>query len=566
MNQTSLLTDLGVPGSVGRGQVYIHIPGTGESTIDVDQASSVLHQWNPRDIFGLQAGRHFLKLGIDYRHVVSSVNPASLSVEADFFDGNSLLNNLASDISITRTKPAAPVFNEFPAFLQDEWKISKSLTLSPGLRWELDPPPHGSDGADAYTLLGSLATPAALQLAARGTPLWLPSWLNFAPRLGAAWSVDDRPGRETVLRAGAGVYFNSDNGPAAEAFSAIGFSATNHLENAPVPVTPAQLDFTTTPTAPYTNVFAFPHHFQLPYALQWNVSVERALGRDQTLTASWVGAGGHRLLEEQRIDISNENPEFGEVNYFPASISSSYQSFQAKFQRSIAPGVQTLASYVWSHSFDFGSTAPEFPLVRGNSDLDVRHNLQTVISWQQHTHPGSSGLRHLFIGWAADGRFSMRTGFPVNLMGNLFSDPATGDRYYSGVDLVPGRPLYQYGAEYAGGRAFNGGPGATSPAFLLPSGSTAGNAPRNLVRDFGDFQINAAIGRELHFSDWLNLNLRVEAFNLFNHPSLGYIDPILTNQLFGQATLLLNQSFGPSGPLYQQGGPRSLQFSARLHF
>lgn len=567
---TNLLSDLGVPTwfASARGQVYIHIPGIGESAIDVDQASSALHQWNPRDTFSFQAGPHFLRLGIDYRHIASSVNPAPLSVQADFFDEDSLRNNLASDISITKTTPTAPVFNEFSAFIQDEWKVSKRLTFSPGLRWEIDPPPHGGDGADAYTLLGSLASPASMQLAPRGTPLWHTSWLNFAPRIGMAWSVSNRPGRETVIRAGGGVYFSTDNAPAAEAFNAIGFSATNHLENVPVPITPAQLGFTATPTSPYTNsaVFAFPRHFQLPYTLQWNVAIDRALGRNQILNISWVGAGGRRLPEERRININIENPDFGEINYFPAGISSSYQSLQVKFQRSITPGVQALASYAWSHTLDFGSTAPEFPLGRGNSDLDVRHNLQLALSWAESKRSGNWIQRNVLGGWGLDGRFTARTGFPVNLMGNLFSDPATGDRYFSGVDLMPGQPLYLHGSQFPGGRMFNGGPGLHNPAFTLPTGLNAGNAPRNLVRDFGDYQINVAFRRDIHLYKSFNLQMRAEAFNVFNHPNFGYIDPVLSNQLFGQATLLLNQSLGSSGPLYQPGGPRSVQVSLRLRF
>jgi len=567
---TNLLVDLGLPATLtaGRGQAYIHIAGLGESAIEVDQAASALHQWDLRDVYSLQVGSHLIRSGIDYRHLVSSIHPAQLSVEADFFDANSLQNNRATDIAITQTAPAAPIFHELSAFIQDEWKITKALTFSPGLRWELDPPPHGEQGVDAYTTLGSLAAPATLQLAPRGTPLWHTSWLNVAPRFGMAWSMRNKPGQETVLRAGAGVYFNTDNEPAAEAFNAIGFSATNHLENVSLPVTPAQLDFTTSPTAPYTNttVFAFPRHLQLPYIWQWNVSMDRALGRYQTLSASWVAASGHRLLQEQRININRENPTFGEVNYFPGGISSNYQSLQVKFQRSIMPGVQALASYVWSHALDFGSTAPEFTLTRGNSDLDVRHNLQLALSWVEPKVSGNWLRRDLFGGWGLDGRFTVRSGFPVNLMGNLASDPATGDRYFSGVDLKPGRPLYLHGPQFPGGRAFNGGPNAMDPAFVLPGGSGPGDAPRNQVRDFGDYQFNAAFQRELHLYKEFNLQMRAEAFNVFNHANFGYVDPVLTNQFFGQATLLLNQSLGSSGPLYQPGGPRSIQALLRLHF
>lgn len=284
------------------------------------------------------------------------------------------------------------------------------------------------------------------------------------------------------------------------------------------------------------------------------------------MTASWVGASGHRLLQQRRTDINSENPEFGEINYFPGGIPSNYESLQLKFQRSISPGIQALASYAWSHSLDYGSTDPAFPLTRGNSDLDVRHNLQAALSWDGRRLSGNWLHRNVIGGWGTDGRFTARTGFPVNLMGNLFSDPATGERYYSGVDLIPGRPLYLYGSQYPGGRIFNGGPNVTNPAFGLPAGSAAGNAPRNQLRGFGDFQVNAAIRREIYLYHRLNLQLRAESFNLFNHPTFGYVDPVLSNELFGQATLLLNQSFGSTGPLYEPGGPRSLQFSVKLHF
>ena len=113
---------------------------------------------------------------------------------------------------------------------------------------------------------------------------------------------------------------------------------------------------------------------------------------------------------------------------------------------------------------------------------------------------------------------------------------------------------------------FNGGPNVTNPAFALPAGSNAGNAPRNFLRGFGDYQLDLAAQREIHLYKNLNMQLRAETFNTFNHPDLGYIDSVLSNALFGQATLMLNQSFGSAGPLYQTGGPRSVQVSVRLHF
>jgi hypothetical protein len=567
---TSLNGYLGIPSSSSSASAdaFIQIPGAGASEIKTDDAASSLYQWDLRDTFTAEAGHHLLRFGIDQRHIRSEITPPALTVEADFFDRNSMLQNLASDIAITRSDPAAPVFNEFASFVQDEWRLSRSVTLSPGLRWEVDPPPHSGSGEDAYTLLGDIAFPATMSLAPRGTPLWHAGWSNLAPRIGAAWSADSNPGRELLIRGGAGMFFDTADRAAAESFSALGFSATVHPESVPVPVTATQLDFSTAVSAPYTDttVFAFPQHLQLPYAIQWNVAAEKALDKSQTLTVSWVGANGRRLLHERRTNIGSENPDFGEVYFFPGRLTSSYESLQVKFQRSISHGLQALASYGWSHTLDYGSTDPAYPLTRANSDLDVRQNLQAALSWTERKRSGSWATRNLLGGWGVDGRVNARSAFPVTPLGNLFSDPATGNRYYSGVDTIAGRPVYLYGSTYPGGRMFNGGPDADNPAFVLPVGAVEGNALRNMLRGFGAEQINVALRREFPLHRDMMLQLRIDTFNLFNHPDLGYIDPIVTDALFGQSTLMLNQSFGSTGSLYEPGGPRSIQLSFRLHF
>jgi hypothetical protein len=107
---------------------------------------------------------------------------------------------------------------------------------------------------------------------------------------------------------------------------------------------------------------------------------------------------------------------------------------------------------------------------------------------------------------------------------------------------------------------------AIDPAFVLPVSAYGGDAPRNLVRGFSAVQTNISIRRNLPLHDRLAMQLRAETFNLLNHPNFGYVDPILPDLLFGQSTRMLNQSFGPSGSLYQQGGPRSIQLSFRMVF
>jgi hypothetical protein len=202
----------------------------------------------------------------------------------------------------------------------------------------------------------------------------------------------------------------------------------------------------------------------------------------------------------------------------------------------------------------------------GNSDLDVRHNLEAAISWDLPKPGKNLFLKYVLGSWGFDGRLIARTAFPVTLYGNLFSDPATGDRYYNGVNLIPNRPLYLYGSEYAGSRILNGGPNAANPAFSFPDGAAQGDAPRNLVRGFNAVQANVVFRKETPIYDRLAVQFQAEAFNVLNHPNFGYIDPSLSHALFGQSTKMLNQSFGPAGSLYQQGGPRSVQLSFKVIF
>jgi hypothetical protein len=566
-----LNTALGIPASYGSASAdaYIHLTGIGDSDSNTNETASLLNQWNFRDTYSVQMGNHLLKFGIDERHISTHITPPALSVLADLFTRDSMVENSAADLVITKSTPANPVFNEFSAFAEDEWKISQTLSLSAGLRWDVNPAPRGQNGQDAYTVLGDVAAPATLRLAPRGTALWHTSWLNLAPRLGIAWTARDEPGRELIVRAGGGVFFDTGTQPALRAFNGIGFATSNYFLGAPVPATPSQIDFSTAVMPPYTNqqAFAFSPHLQLPYSWQWNIGVEQALGRNQSITISYVGANGRRLLQEQRTNVSALNPTFGNVFYYPSGVTSSFESLQAKFQRSLSPGIEVLASYTWGHSLDYGSTDPAYPLIRGNSDLDVRQNLEAAASWT------SSPARHRFLsfrrileGWEADGRLIARTGFPVDLLGNFFFDPVTGRPYYSGVDLVPGKSLYLHEPQLPGRRMFNGGQNVVDPAFVLPIGAAQGNAPRNFVRGFPAVQGNFAVQQSLRLPERLNMQIKAETFNVFNHPNFGYIDPSLSDLLFGQSTKMLDQSFGNSGALYNQGGPRAIQLSLKLMF
>src|SRR6185312_5200261 len=146
--------------------------------------------------------------------------------------------------------------------------------------------------------------------------------------IGAAWTARTAPGWETILRGGGGVFFDTDNELAVQGLSGIGFRSTQYLFGGSLPISSAQLAFLPSVEKPYTNayVYAFPAHLQLPYTLEWNVSVEQALGNQQAATISYVGANGRRLLQDQILYLTPLNPDFGYIYYLANNVTSNYQA------------------------------------------------------------------------------------------------------------------------------------------------------------------------------------------------------------------------------------------------
>jgi len=469
-----LATTMGLPTNIATNSVfYLNFTGIGYTQLPIQNPQNRARQWNVVDSLSVSVGQHQLKFGVDYLRIISPLNPASPYVYASYQSANSVLNNYADSLFLLKYTNATPVFNDFAAFAQDEWRVSSSVSLSFGLRWEVNPPPSGPNGKNAYTVQGDISNPATLTLAPQGTPLWSTAWYNFAPRLGVAWTAHSAPNWETVFRTGGGIFFGTDNELATSGYSGIGLAATRTFTKASIPVTSSQLDFSPTAAAPYTSgtVYAFPKHLQLPYTLGWNVSLEQGIGKAQSLTLSYVGSNGRRLVQRQQLYLKPFNPNFGYVYFIPNGVSSNYQALQAKFQRSIGIGLHALASYTWSHSLDFGSSDYSLPLTRGNSDFDVRNVFSGGVGWDIPVLRSQNRVaRNLLNGWGIDGRLLARGSYPITINGQSLTNPATGSTYYGNANLVSGQPIYLYGSQYPGGRIVN------KAAFSLPAANTQGNA------------------------------------------------------------------------------------------
>jgi len=275
----------------------------GLATLQAQSAQNLQSQWNITDSVSVTSGRHQIKVGVDYRWIRAPKTPSSPLVLAEYTTGISVVNDTAAVGSVTVKESAVPIFQQFAAYAQDEWHLRSTISLSVGLRWELNPPPSEDYGNTPYTLLGSVGNPSSLRLAPKGTPLWNTAKYNFAPRLGIAWTAHTLPGWETVFRAGGGVYFDTSNEVATQGYAGIGYQASGtYLPPFSLPFSPMQLAIAPSLSAPYTSqtAYAFPAHMQAPYAFQWSVSLEQALGRVQTFTVSYIGSNGRRLVGEQQ--------------------------------------------------------------------------------------------------------------------------------------------------------------------------------------------------------------------------------------------------------------------------
>jgi hypothetical protein len=536
-------------------------------------------QINLVDNLSATTGRHQLKFGADYRWLSPFSIPFAY-LQLAIFSGmttspGGALSGTASLAGTFATQSNTLRSQNFSFYGQDTWKITPRLTVRYGLRWDINPPLKGKNLAnDPFTVVG-LNDPATMTLAPRGTPLYQTTYANFAPRVGAAYQLGGGANWMSVLRGGFGVYYDLGSGSLGGVSSYFPYLNDKFAADVPFPLSPqnaAPPALTVNP--PVGDILVAEPNLKLPRTYEWNGALEQSLGSGQSLSATYVGAVGRDLLRVTAL--VSPNPNFGFVDVTSNSATSNYNALQLKFERRLSHGLQALASYTWSHSIDIASTdafanylntPPSVAnpnIDRGNSDFDIRHAFTAGITYNLPS-PESNKIAHAALGgWSVDSFIFARTAPPVNVVGGLvFAD---GIALYPRPDVVPGVPLILYGSQYPGGKAFN------PAAFTPPPTAQQGDFGRNVLRGFGAWQADVAFQRQFRLTEKVGLRFRGEFFNLFNHPNFGPPDNNITDALFGSSTQTLASSLGSGGanggfnPLYQIGGPRSIQLALKLVF
>jgi len=555
---------------------YLTIGANDESTISPGPFSrNTQRQWNAAAATSWTRGAHAWKFGADWRRLAPSIGGRLYTMTWVVPSITVLAGGVIPTAEIRQVDNwLEPRYTNFSAFAQDCWRLHPRLTVTYGLRWEVNPAPGEARGNLPLTVRG-MENPPAARPAPRGAKLYETKWANLAPRLGLAF----QPFRQhaLVIRGGAGVFYDLGY-----AFTGTAFSPSNYpysrirtLANRTVgdpallePAGPQSFE------PPYPRLFAWASDYRLPYSWQYNLALEQPVGRESLASLAWVGARGRRLprVESLRPQVL-QNPLFTRIDAVNNLGSSDYHALQAQFRRTVARRWHALAAWTWSKSLDTASDESisnfQAPAVRydprldrGRSAFDVRHALSAALGWALPS-PAAGVTRGLLGGFALDMTVVARTATPVNIVTGR--DPlGLGLTNVSRPDLVAGQPLYLYGPGYPGGRRIN--PAAFDSAAPLAA-ARQGTLGRNVVDGFPLRQADVSLRRRFVLGERASLDFRADAFNITNTPNFANPVGVLTSRSFGLATQVFSSAgVGGLNALYQAGGPRSIQLSLRLNY
>jgi hypothetical protein len=591
------LVSLPFPSTVpaGEGNLFFDIFSTGEFGFGRN-ADNLQRQLNLVEGLSLQRGAHSLKFGVDYRRLHPERNPSEYFVEPLFLDVPSAAsgNLLEGIVSSFRETPV--LFRNLGAYAQDTWHIIPRLTLTYGIRWDVDFAPATTSGPPIPAAVGfNLNDLSTLAVAPAGTPSFTTRFSNFAPRAGLAYQLSQNHDYGAVLRGGFGVFFDSASEQAGNIFQgAYPFGAEKLVFGGfPLDSTAAEPPLITPDNfaSPLGTFAVFDPRIQLPYVLEWNTAFEQALGTTRTISASYIGSAGRRLIQSAFVFAPNSN--FGNADLISNAGTSNYNALQLQFENRVSHGLQALASYTWAHSIDEGSSAsfanaannlvPGLApnLNRGPSDFDIRNAFSAGITYELPAPHKIRALRSVFGGWSAKSVVIARSATPVNVSDSSFFFLSNSETVVR-PDIIPGIPLYLYGSRYPGGKIINntanqGGSGCIGPFCSPPVDANGtplrqGTLGRNALRGFSLAQWDFALHRDFSITDAVKLQFRAELFNILNHPNFGAPVADIVQPNFGFSTKMLGSSLdsgtggGGLSSLYQVGGPRSIQLAMKLVF
>lgn len=446
----------------------------------------------------------------------------------------------------------------YDAYLADDWRVSPSLTLNIGVRWE-----YGSPATEKYGRLVNLdVTPGfavvAPVVAASPTgpltgatypaSLLQPDKGGFEPRIGLSW----RPllASSMVIRGGYGIYRDTSIyfPIAARMAQQSPLSRTLSLNNAETPLTLANAFYLAPNVA--TNTFAVDPNFRNGYSQNWQVSLQRDLPGSLVMTATYMGTKGTRA---QQQFLPNTYPTGAAglcpscptgYQYLVSNGNSTREAGQFQLRRRLHNGFTASLNYTYSKSIDDaalgagsqrgGATAAaviaqnwlDLSAERGLSPFDQRHLANITV--QYTTGMGLKGgtlldgwRGRLMKDWTFVTTINAGSGLPLT---PLYGAATRGTSVTSSI-----RPDYTGASLYAApaGRFLN------PAAVAAPQAGEWGNAGRNSIEGPGQFALNASMARTFRLTDRLNADFRIDATNPLNHVTFPNWNVVVSSAQFG---------------------------------
>ncbi len=504
-------------------------------------------------------------------------------------------------------------------FVQDDYKVKPNLTLNLGLRYQIQTGWSEVKGNEA-SFDPTITNPTTNTLGAiwfgsthlnGRTHLQKPVYNTFLPRVGFAYQLNQK----TTINGGFGLFaYNWSNdqygGGMGQAFGSKG--AVNDNTNGLTPVVALSGSGSALPYIASSNApdayngqsFNFnAYHEPVGGSYQWNLRVQRQIGNDVVASLGYVATHGHNLPFPVDINQVPQNllsandqgsrpfPQFGSLNTSgtPANENaiSNYNSLQAVIEKRMSQGLSLQFSYVWSHFLDdidsagwgshSGATQIQNSFVPsanyGNSNFDIRNAFRGYAIYALPFGKGrqfvnnSAPLDAVIGGWQLAGTLILQDGQPFTpQMSSNTNSYSLGGNNFQWFPNVIGNPTLQHRGP---NQWFN------EAAFAVPAPGTFGDARRNQLTGPGLEQVNLGLGKTFHFTEGINVEVRADANNAFNHPSLGLPN---TNLTVCPSSGVLPSSCGSYGAIATgtstitdlatgntQNG-RTLQLSAHLTF
>jgi hypothetical protein len=523
-------------------------------------------------------GRHSFKVGTefrDFRNDNFNGDPGQLvfNTTSNFINGTvdssaRTLNNVANRINQ----------NALEFFGQDSFKLKPFLTLELGLRYSWNMTPSEARGRFVNF------DPSTVSLIPATSP-YAQNNKNFQPRIGFAWDVFHSG--KTVLRS---AYAYQVDQPITGFITGLN---SNPPFAVPISVTaPHSIGilgtfFDPNNAANISPLFVNPN-FKNANVQSWNLNIQQQATRSLGIMIGYFGNKGTHLEIDRNINqslilgnaasrpfpaLSASSPFLpgvtlsNSITEHDSSANSNYNALWITANQRVSRGLQFNASYTWSHSIDdvsrndqglFVQDSNNIGASRGSSDFDVRHRF---VANAIYDLPFTRN--RLVSGWQLAPIVSVQTGNPFTIV--LATSTITGAANtvrpnVIGPVQVSGNPFGQWIVN----------PSAT---FALPAAGTFGNLGRNTVYGPGFADVDLALIKNTKLTERMNLQFRLDSFDLFNHPNFGQPGPLAAN---GATIITISPTTGVPAtfstisstrfPTADSGSSRQLQLALKLRF